>query len=183
MASKKKIPFDRALEESGWLEAYTPENRTAFMAAVKKNMAESTGEFVQIPGTWFDVECVYDTGCHKELIEDLARDSFGLFQPEKVEETWDEEADPNRIKVSITCGGKTYSGAWDYEDDYLDMSFFALLHKTIRGMSKKKLDLFELSGGGGQDGVMVVAPKAAVEKLRKQGYLPKEDSEEDDGEE
>jgi hypothetical protein len=133
----KTSEFIKKLKSYGWFEYYTEENEEKFIAKIKERLAEYEIENEEVenfdalfPCTWLDPECIHGFGAYDDLLNELAADSFGLFNPVDTDEEWDDEA--GTIELSYTLNGHKISHKWENTgSDYIDIEFWACIDMGI----------------------------------------------------
>ncbi|MEM7231545.1 MAG: hypothetical protein AAF517_05200 [Planctomycetota bacterium] len=170
----------QALEGIEWFECFDALNRKRYEEELRKQF-DPEDPWSRIVGTWFDAECVSEEGVHHGLIKEIASNSYGLFSPQGIRETWSETEEGAQITLSFRWAAQTFEGKWARLDDYIDYGFWGLLDKAVQ---ETKPDLsWAMADGCGQDGTVFLNRREAIERAVKQGILPIYWESEDDFEE
>ncbi len=141
--------------------------------------AHPTSLLEEFPGTVFLFDPEGNMGQpYKDITLELAKISKGKFNPKNIKDNWSDKA--NTVEnifesdYSFQLGSETYEGKVKNIDDWIDVSFTAIINEGIedQGIDGKFYYLYV----GGNDASVVFATEAQAEKLRE--YMPLEDPKE-----
>ena len=163
---KEATALVRKLASIGWFEALPSKARRHISQQIGKAVSDNEKPWHGLSSVSFDGEGLEYGGAYIDLLREFERGSYGLFNPEDI----DEEGE-GRPLVSFTHGGKQYRRKLDDFGDYFDLSVIRLVNEALKdagcGIEFIGVDT------GGQDCCYVLADKKAYAKAVRDKMIPR----------
>ncbi len=161
------------LESISWFRLMSAENKQRCLQAVQATFVEypndepvptdSYAVLHQFPVV-FDAETISGEGDFTRLIKDLEENSFGVFKPDQIFESWESSDDDGYlIRLSIKMNGKKYRKIWQWSEyDFVDAEVFELLDEVLQDCNPPLAQLVE---NGGNECIYLVNDAKAIQAL------------------
>ncbi len=156
------------LREFGWFSsvdeaAYIKEMYSSW----EDNQASNMQYWWSLPFLSIDAELELSESSYEEIIQNIAKGSFGQFSPESVSETTLEtDKDNEVIKVVVTAPtGKSISATFHCVNGYIDMEFPKFLKKAV-ALCNPDSDIY-LKDTGNPEYCILIGPKDGIAKAKK----------------
>ncbi len=78
-----------------------------------------------------DLECIYQEGDYRELLQGFCSHSYGVLQPEAVSEQWARSGESWLVNLKVTIAGSEYEHTWDYTGDYASPEFLRFVDALV----------------------------------------------------
>ena len=157
------------LREHGWFDGMPGEVEERYLLAIENSEGVASGEAQTlawfIPTTPFGVDCIFEEGDHKKILEDLGEGSCGWFATDSIEESWEETGGLPEVRVRAVIGGQPLEDRWELTGDDVEFPFFQLMFEAA---NKQGLCVAELHG----DDSLIVGKPEPMSKLEASGELP-----------
>ena len=125
------------LESIGWFSNYQRSEKEDLQIKLINAFAKDpSSAFFTLAVFSFDVECIDGRGDYENIIESLAKSSFGKFNPQNVKDDFDFEK--KVAMVSFIYQGKEYSVNVSIEDDWFQFEVIDLINQSLREADYKE---------------------------------------------
>lgn len=165
------------LEKLGWFKSwpdFSKQQAHIFLSKLSEKDASSLTDqypLLNFLNIWGDGECIEGDGSYTAILEEFAEDSFGLFQPVDIEESWEGED----VSLSFFCGGQQFSIEFETYSDYVSDECFHLIQQALTHIHPEIM-LYTPEHELGQEYAFLFGNKHAIEKAKQLNMLPAEPS-------
>lgn len=155
------------LESIGWFADFPKELKEITENKIKKDKRRRPD--LCLPGTIVNLESASCEGVYREIILQLSKNSYNLFNPTLVTEKWVDLPEGILVEVILAVGGKEYAHDWIAKGSYVDENFDYLMREVIERVSPNlTLGTIWL---GEQQVLYLVCSKFAYQRGLKQGLF------------
>mgnify|MGYP000877985761 CR=1 FL=1 len=152
----------KRLETIDWFEGYPEPAKAKTKAAIAE-----AGALTPIRG---DVSGIEGEGRYSAILDQIAEQSGGLFQPRLIEEDWDDDEDED-FALTFLHGTTRFRARFSSVDEDIDPAVFALVAKAL-ATATPPLTL-HVCAIDGQAFTAAIATPAAIQRAVDAKLLPK----------